>query len=156
MYMPTQNYEDMEPEILKAYRMEGKDVRGVRNFSRLVQEVFYFGDDNFQSLQKFLNERLEYNLKDHQENGDNPEEARLEDEEERLRQIAEEEIHRRMLIISEYVTQGKKSHDYSSLDAVFQKMDKSKPTTGIPSRREEGSIEKRSVKKDSLEAKNVS
>ena len=120
MYMPTQNYEDMEPEILKAYRMEGKDVRGVRNFSRLVQEVFYFGDEHFLRLQKFLNERLEYDLKDHQENGENHERDSLAEEEARLRQIAEEEIRRRTKIISDYVTRGETSRNYSSLETVFQ------------------------------------
>jgi hypothetical protein len=155
MYMPTQNYEDMEPEILKAYRIEGKDVRGVRSFSRLVQEVFFFGDENFQRLHKFLNERLEYDLKDHPENGENPEGTRLAEEEAKLRTIAEDEIRRRMMIVSEYVTADGKSKDYSSLDEVFRKMAKRGSKTGVPSRRTDEGSEKRALKKDSIAVKNV-
>ncbi len=155
MYMPTQNYEDMEPEILKAYRIEGKDIRGVRNFSNLVQEVFFFGDEHFQRLDKFLNERLEYDLKEHPENGENPEGKRLSDEGSRLRRTAEEEIHRRMMIISEYVTRDNKPKDYSSLEAVFSNLTKGEAKSAIPSRRTDGGAEKRALKKDSLSVKNV-
>ena len=153
--MPTQNYEDMEPEILKAYRIEGKDIRGVRSFSKLVQEVFYFGDDNFQRLQKFLNERLEYDLKDNQENGENPERTKLDEEEGELRQIAEEEIHRRVMIINDYVTRAENSQVYSSLDEVFQKMVKDKPKTGMVSQRADENSDKREEKENSLAVKNV-
>jgi hypothetical protein len=128
----------------------------VRNFSRLVQEVFFFGDDNFQRLNKFLNERLEYDLKEPQENGENPEGARLAEEEEKLRSIAENEIRRRMMIISEYVTAGEKTKDYSSLDEVFRKMTKSGTKTGIPSRRTDEGSGKRAIKKGPSAAKNVS
>jgi SpoVK/Ycf46/Vps4 family AAA+-type ATPase len=59
MYMPQQNYLDMEPEVLDAYRAMGKDVIGVRSFSNLVPEVFDFGQDHLQQLQDFFARRRE-------------------------------------------------------------------------------------------------
>ncbi len=57
MYMPQQNYLDMEPEVLDAYRAIGKDVIGVRSFSALVPEVFDFGDQYLGQLQLFFEQR---------------------------------------------------------------------------------------------------
>ena len=59
MYMPQQNYIDMEPEVLDAYRAIGKDVIGVRSFSGLVPEVFDFGEKHLQQLQEFFIRRRE-------------------------------------------------------------------------------------------------
>lgn len=57
MYMPVQNYLDMEPEVLAAYRTIGKDVVAVTSFSSLVPEVFYIDEDHQQKLQRFFSER---------------------------------------------------------------------------------------------------
>jgi SpoVK/Ycf46/Vps4 family AAA+-type ATPase len=62
MYMPVQNYLDMEPEVLEAYRAIGKDVVGVSSFSSLVPEVFYISDFHQQQLQTFFQQRLEIAL----------------------------------------------------------------------------------------------
>jgi SpoVK/Ycf46/Vps4 family AAA+-type ATPase len=59
MYMPQQNYMDMEPEVLEAYRAIGKDVIGVRSFSTLVPEVFDFGEEHGLKLQEFFTRRRE-------------------------------------------------------------------------------------------------
>lgn len=59
MYMPQQNYSDMEPEVLDAYRAIGKDVIGVRSFSALVPEVFNFSDSHLQQLRLFFDQRRE-------------------------------------------------------------------------------------------------
>jgi SpoVK/Ycf46/Vps4 family AAA+-type ATPase len=59
MYMPQQNYIDMEPEVLDSYRAIGKDVVGVRSFSALVPEVFDFGEDHLRQLQIFFTQRRE-------------------------------------------------------------------------------------------------
>ncbi len=59
MYMPQQNYNDMEPEVLDAYRAVGKDVIGVRSFSALVPEVYHFNAKYQQQLQQFFSQRRE-------------------------------------------------------------------------------------------------
>ncbi len=59
MYMPQQNYLDMEPEVLDAYRAIGKDVIGVRSFSTLAPEVFDFGEKHRPQLEEFFIKRRE-------------------------------------------------------------------------------------------------
>ena len=59
MYLPQQNYQDLEPEVLAAYRLEGRDIRGVRSFSALVPEVFDFGEAHRRQLEALLRRRLE-------------------------------------------------------------------------------------------------
>ena len=59
MYMPQQNYIDMEPEVLDAYRAIGKDVIGVRSFSTLAPEVFDFGKKHLPQLKDFFKKRRE-------------------------------------------------------------------------------------------------
>jgi len=60
MYMPQRNYDDMEPEILQAYRAISKDVIGVRSFSALVPEVFDFGTEYSAQLHDFFTVRREF------------------------------------------------------------------------------------------------
>jgi len=62
MYMPIQNYLDMEPEVLDSYRAIGKDVVAISSFSSLVPEVFFFGDDYQQQLGKLFQQRLDLAL----------------------------------------------------------------------------------------------
>ncbi len=59
MYMPVQNYLDMEPEVLDSYRAIGKDVVAIHSFSSLVPEVFFFGEHYQQQLKSFFKQRLE-------------------------------------------------------------------------------------------------
>jgi hypothetical protein len=43
MYMPLQNYKDLEHEFLDSYWSQGKDVLGVTHFGELVPEVLCLG-----------------------------------------------------------------------------------------------------------------
>ncbi len=67
MYMPVQNFLDLEPELLQAYRMEGRDIRGVRSFSALVPEVFTFGEQHYRLLDDFLRRRRELDLREEED-----------------------------------------------------------------------------------------
>ncbi|MBN2792148.1 MAG: AAA family ATPase, partial [Desulfuromonadales bacterium] len=62
MYMPVQNYLDMEPEILAAYRSIGKDVVAVSSFSSLVPEVIYLNADYQQRQQQFFRQRRQISM----------------------------------------------------------------------------------------------
>ncbi|NLV23612.1 MAG: AAA family ATPase [Deltaproteobacteria bacterium] len=119
MYMPMQNYEDLEPELLKAYRIEGKDIRGVRSFSGLVREVFYFGPDYQQRLQQYKKERLEFDLKE----GTEAEEVFLQDRfaetEEAMRGESEDYIRQRMRRIAEFVGGDTQPLNYTNLERIF-------------------------------------
>jgi hypothetical protein len=118
MYMPLQNYQDMEAEVLEAYRIEGRDIRGVRSFSALVPEVFFFGDLQQRRLSEFLRLRREQDLTDGLRNGHSSRRQELEKWESELRHQAEEEIRRRMEAVHETVKRGVTA--YSSLEEIFR------------------------------------
>jgi SpoVK/Ycf46/Vps4 family AAA+-type ATPase len=118
MFMPQQNYLDLEPEVLEAYRLEGRDIRGVRSFSALVPEVFFFGDLYQRRLDDFLRQRVAADLAGREEAaaaGRREELARCEME---LRATAEAELRRRVAAISRYLADDRQG--YGSLEAVFR------------------------------------
>ncbi len=115
MYMPVQNFLDLEPELLQAYRMDGRDIRGVRSFSALVPEVFFFGERHARLLADFLRKRREFDLLKEHDEFSFGELARLEAE---LRAQAEEEIRRRMEAMRVQVENGLR--DYGSLEELFR------------------------------------
>lgn len=117
MYMPVQNFLDLEPEVLDAYRLLGKDVLPVSSFSSLVPEVFYFGEKHQQLLQSFFRSRLANELSpvsleippaDREEFGKQVAE---------LRRLAEENIRQRLLAIQNHM--DKKGSGYDSMDLIF-------------------------------------
>lgn len=114
MYMPMQNFLDLEPEILQAYRMEGRDIRGVRSFSALVPEVFHFGERSYLLLQEFLRRRRQSDLEERSV-GLRQDLERLEKE---LRTLAEAEVRRRMEAMRQQVEGG--GGVYQSLENLFR------------------------------------
>jgi len=63
MYMPLQNYKDLELDILFGYWLQNKDVLGVSNFGDLVPELIWLGPDYEKILLALTSLRLEYKLK---------------------------------------------------------------------------------------------
>lgn len=116
MYMPQQNYLDLEPEVLESYRIEGRDIRGVRSFSALVPEVFFFDDLHYRQLTEFLRLRREGDLERQA-----LEAHRIRDLEKRegeLRRRAEDEVRRRMEAIRAHVEEGRRG--FGSLEDLFR------------------------------------
>jgi len=103
MYMPTQNYEDLEPELLTAYRVEGRDIRGVQSFSRLVPEVYDLTPRQHQLLHDYLALRLQHDLPGTTGVPSLEREQELERRQVELRQLAEQELRRRLLLMRRYV-----------------------------------------------------
>ncbi|MBW2513168.1 MAG: AAA family ATPase [Deltaproteobacteria bacterium] len=60
MYMPLQNYNDLEQEFLEMYWAEGKDILGVTHFGDLVPEVLCLCPEYESNLQKLISLRIEY------------------------------------------------------------------------------------------------
>ncbi|MFA7404683.1 MAG: AAA family ATPase [Pelobacteraceae bacterium] len=117
MYMPVQNYLDLEPEVLDAYRLLGKDVLPVSSFSSLVPEVFYFGEKHLQLLRSFFRSRLTNELSPVPQEmppADRDEFGKLVAE---LRRLAEENIRQRLLAIQDHM--NKKGSGYDSMDLIF-------------------------------------
>lgn len=67
MYMPLQNYKDLEMEFLMAYWNQDKDVLGVTHFGDLVPEVVWLDSDYESILQDLIQLRIEYKLKKFQQ-----------------------------------------------------------------------------------------
>ena len=60
MYMPLQNYTDLEPEFLEMYWAEEKDILGVTHFGDLVPEVLCMCPEYESNLQELISLRIEY------------------------------------------------------------------------------------------------
>ncbi|WP_197463664.1 AAA family ATPase [Desulfuromonas sp. DDH964] len=106
MFMPLQNYHDLEPEVLEAYRLEGRDIRGVRSFSALVAEVFFFGAEYNQQLQVYLQRRREADLGLAPEDGGSRQREALAAMELELRRRAEGVIRERLAALRRHVEAG--------------------------------------------------
>ncbi len=62
MYMPLQNYKDLEIDYLENYWLQDKDVLGVTNFGDLVPEVLWLGDQHEDAVQGLIETRIRYKL----------------------------------------------------------------------------------------------
>ena len=60
MYMPLQNYNDLEPEFLENYWSQGKDVLGVTHFGDLVPEVLCLSPEYEKDLKELISLRIEF------------------------------------------------------------------------------------------------
>ncbi len=63
MYMPLQNYKDLENEFLVNYWEQGKDILGISNFGELVPEVVCLAPSYEAMLQELTKMRIDYKLK---------------------------------------------------------------------------------------------
>jgi SpoVK/Ycf46/Vps4 family AAA+-type ATPase len=63
MYMPLQNYKDLENEFLVNYWEQGKDVQAISNFGELVPEVVCLGPAYEAMLKELIALRIDYKLK---------------------------------------------------------------------------------------------
>ncbi len=117
MYMPAQNYLDMEPEVLDSYRSIGKDVVAVSSFSSLVPEVFFFDNNYQQRLQNFFKCRMELCLAPASLESLQADKEKNEDLAKELRLHAEEQIRQRLLAIEKHLQKG--TDEFKSLDSIF-------------------------------------
>ena len=117
MFMPLQNYQDLEPEVLEAYRLEGRDIRGVRSFSALVPEVYALGEGHRRKLTELQAYRLQLELEAGKREtiGGAAELAKRDAE---LRALVETEIRRRVEAIRDFL--GGERRDLS-LEEVFRR-----------------------------------
>ncbi|MBT8372969.1 MAG: AAA family ATPase, partial [Deltaproteobacteria bacterium] len=124
MFMPLQNYKDLELEFLENYWIQNKDVLGVTHFGDLVPEVMYFGEDYEKKLLDLIEMRIDYKLKKYKENK-GPEEIKEEilRKKEVLRSLAEKEILSRLNALRKYLrTPSRDPH--ISLEEIFRLREK--------------------------------
>ena len=58
MYMPLQNYKDLEPEFLMGYWQREKDIIAVTHFADLIPEVIAIDDEQMKRLEELIAMRL--------------------------------------------------------------------------------------------------
>ena len=120
MYMPLQNYKDLELDFLETYWLQGKDVLGVTHFGDLVPEVMYFGEEYEKILLELIAMRIEYKLRKFQGNKLNEsvkEEILL--KKQLLKNQAENEILSRLNALRKYLRAPARD-PHISLEEIFR------------------------------------
>ena len=124
MFMPLQNYKDLELDFLENYWVQGKDILGVTHFGDLVPEVMYFGEEYEKILLELIDMRIEYKLKKLQGNKLNKnikEEILI--KKQQLKDQAEKEILSRLNALRKYLrTPARDPH--ISLEEIFRQREK--------------------------------
>ena len=124
MYMPLQNFKDLEPDFLENYWLQGKDVLGVTYFGELVPEVMYFGEEYEKILLGLIDMRIEYKLKKFQGNKlnkDIKEEILI--KKQLLKDRAEKEILSRLNALRKYLRTPERD-PHISLEEIFRQRGK--------------------------------
>jgi SpoVK/Ycf46/Vps4 family AAA+-type ATPase len=124
MYMPLQNYKDLELDFLENYWFQGKDVLGVTHFGDLVPEVLYFGEEYEKILFDLIEMRIEYKLKKYPENklSKDVKEDILR-KKQRLRDQADKEILSRLNALRKYLRTPERD-PHLSLEEIFRQREK--------------------------------
>jgi SpoVK/Ycf46/Vps4 family AAA+-type ATPase len=120
MFMPLQNYKDLEKEFLENYWTQNKDVLGVTHFGDLVPEVMYFGEEYERKLQKLIDTRIRFKLQKYRDNNRMDEvKGEILKTKEMLRHQAEKEILSRLNALRNYLrTPSRDPH--ISLEEIFR------------------------------------
>jgi len=124
MFMPLQNYKDLEPDFLENYWLQGKDVLGVTYFGDLVPEVMYFGDEYEKILLELIDMRIKYKLRKFQGNKLNngiKEEILI--KKQLLKDQAEKEILSRLNALRKYLRTPEQD-PHISLEEIFRQREK--------------------------------
>ena len=120
MYMPLQNYKDLELEFLMAYWTQNKDVLGVTHFGDLVPEVVWLGPDYEKILLELVAHRLQYKIAKYQGSVSSPaDKQKIIDLKEILREQVEKEITNRLEAIRAYHRNPMRD-PHMSLNEVFR------------------------------------
>jgi SpoVK/Ycf46/Vps4 family AAA+-type ATPase len=121
MYMPLQNYKDLEPTFLAGYWTEDKDILGVTHFGDLVPEVVWLGEEYEQGLRTLIARRIRYKLaKHHGERQPKGAKEKILGGKADLRALLEDELIRRLDAIRAYL-QSPDRDPHLSLEEIFKR-----------------------------------
>ncbi|MDY6793653.1 MAG: AAA family ATPase [Thermodesulfobacteriota bacterium] len=124
MYMPLQNYKDLEPEFLMNYWNQNKDVLGVTHFGDLVPEVVWLGADYEKVMLELINMRIQYKLNKFKDTDTSPGiKEEILKKKKILRNRVEREIIDRLNSIRLYLRNPEKD-PHLSLEEIFKKRKK--------------------------------
>jgi hypothetical protein len=120
MYMPLQNYKDLEPDFLMSYWSQDKDILGVSHFGDLVPEVVWLGPDYEEKLLELIDIRIHYKINKYQ--GKKPDESvkqRILELKTALRSQLEQELVHRVEAIRRYLRNPEKD-PHLSLEEILR------------------------------------
>ncbi len=125
MFMPLQNYKDLEPDFLENYWFQGKDILGVTHFGDIVPEVLYFGEDYEKILLELIDMRIEYKLNKFRGIEQKREDVKNEilTQKQLLKDLAEQEILSRINALRKYLLKPERD-PHISLEEIFRQRDK--------------------------------
>jgi len=105
MYMPLQNYKDLEPDLLMGYWQRNKDVIAVTHFADLMPEVFFLDSGYNQRREELIAMRIKLKMEKYCDGGKTPllKEKIIASKKEMQKQ-AETEILKRVNAIRVYLT----------------------------------------------------
>ncbi len=119
MYMPLQNYKDLEPEFLIGYWQRDKDIIAVTHFADLMPEVLFLDDGHNRMREDLIEKRITYKTEKYYAKDHTPE---LKEEiittKQKMRKRAEDEILRRVHAIRLYL-QDPNREKYISHEQIF-------------------------------------
>ncbi len=121
MYMPLQNYKDLDMDFLVSYWSQDKDILGVTHFGDLVPEVIWLGPEYEKRMQELIGARIEYKMKKYR--GERPSpvlKEKILTIKADLKDQIEDEIIARMEAIRGYL-RNPESDPHLSLEEIFRK-----------------------------------
>jgi predicted ATP-dependent protease len=125
MYMPLQNYKDLEPEFLMGYWQRKKDIIAVTHFADLMPEVLFLDDEHNEKREALIEMRIQYKSEKYYatERTPNLKEDIIRTKRE-MRKRAEQEILKRVDALRKYLVDPNREA-YISHEYLFEKyMDK--------------------------------
>ena len=126
MFMPLQNYKDLEIEFLENYWRQNKDILGVTHFGDLVPEVMYFGEEYEKRLLELIDLRIDYKLKKYRGNKQYKEiKEDILKIKQKLKDQAEKEILSRLIALRKYLRTPHRD-PHLSLEEIFRQQKKRK------------------------------
>ncbi len=121
MYMPLQNYRDLEKDFLMAYWSEGKDILGVTHFGELVPEVIWLGEAYEKKLLDLVGLRINYKIRKHREGRPAKElKHQILVGKAELKETTEEELARRLEAIRHYLEDPDRD-PHLSIEEIFKR-----------------------------------
>ncbi|MBA3012393.1 MAG: AAA family ATPase [Proteobacteria bacterium] len=120
MYMPLQNYKDLEPEFLIGYWQRKKDIIAVTHFADLMPEVLFLDDAHNDLREELIEKRIAYKTeKYYATQATSSLKEEIIQTKIRMRKRAEEEILRRVNAIHLYLLDPDREK-YISHEQIFQ------------------------------------
>ncbi|MCP3941772.1 MAG: AAA family ATPase [Desulfobacteraceae bacterium] len=120
MYMPSQNYKDLEPEFLIGYWQREKDIIAVRHFADLMPEILFLDDDYNTLREELIEKRIAYKTAKYYATQPT---SSLKEEiiqtKKRMRARSEKEILRRVNAVHQYLLDPGREK-YISHEQIFQ------------------------------------